>query len=131
MMTKQEHIDYWIRTANDDWDAALSLFDNKKYVQSLFFAHLTIEKWCKAYWVKDNENNTPPRIHNLVRLIKSTKLEITDEDLIFLEEFNDFQLEGRYPDYLFEIYKRCDRNYTKQLINKIKLIIECLQKKML
>ncbi len=129
-MTKQEHIEYWIKTANDDWEAVLSLFKNKKYVQSLFFAHLTLEKYCKAHWVKDNENNTPPRTHNLVRLINDTNLSLSEDQLSFLEEFNDFQLEGRYPDYLFEIHKRCNYEFTNQLLNQVKSIILCLQEKM-
>ena len=32
-MTKNEHIDYWIKSANDDWEAVQSLLNSKKYVQ--------------------------------------------------------------------------------------------------
>lgn len=129
-MTKQEHIDYWLKTSNDDWEAALLLFQNKKYVQALFFGHLTLEKLCKAHWVKDNQNNIPPRTHNLVRLVSETTLELSEEQLLFLEEYNDFQLEGRYPDYLFEVHKRCNFVFTNELITQVKSIIVCLQEKM-
>jgi len=129
-MNKQEHIEYWLKTADDDWEAALSLFESKKYIQSLFFAHLTLEKYCKAHWVKDNENNTPPRTHNLVKLITNTNLNLSEDQLSFLEEFNDFQLEGRYPDYLFEIQKQCNKIYTLQLLDKVKSIKLCLQERM-
>ena len=127
MMTKAEHINYWIQTAEDDWEAVDSLLKSKKYVQCLFFAHLVLEKLCKAHWVKDNDGNTPPRTHNLVKLIQSTHFDISETDLQFLAEFNDFQLEGRYPDYLFEIHKRCDLAYTKALLSTIKGIKSCLQ----
>ena len=106
-MTKSDHIEYWIKSAEDDWEAVLSLFNSKKYVQCLFFAHLVLEKWCKAHWVKDNANDYPPKTHNLVRLVQETKLDLSVDDLAFLEQFNDFQLEGRYPDYLFSIQKKC------------------------
>ena len=129
-MTKKEHIDYWIKTAEDDWEATNSLLEAKKYVQCLFFAHLVLEKWCKAHWVKDNENDYPPKTHNLVRLVQATELDLDDDDLIFLEQFNDFQLEGRYPDYLFTIQKRCTLPYTKMLLDRVKTIKICLQEKM-
>lgn len=129
-MTKSDHIKYWIKSAEDDWEAVLSLLNSKKYVQSLFFAHLVLEKWCKAHWVKDNANDYPPKTHNLVRLVQETKLDLSDDNLAFLEQFNDFQLEGRYPDYLFSIQKKCTFAYTEALLNRVKTIVSCLQKKM-
>lgn len=129
-MTKQEHISYWIKTAEDDWEVVISLFESKKWIHSLFFAHLTLEKWCKAHWVKDNENNYPPKTHNLVRIIQSTQLHLSDDDLLFLEEFNDFQIEGRYPDYMFMIQKRCTPEYTQALLERVNSIRLCLQEKM-
>ena len=129
MLSKQEHIDYWVKSAEDDWEAVNALLTSKKYVQCLFFAHLVLEKLCKSHWVKDNEGNTPPKTHNLVRLIRLTDFEINEDDLQFLEEFNDFQLEGRYPDYLFEIHKRCDLSYTQKLLERVKIIKSCLQEK--
>ena len=114
-MTKEEHIDYWIKSANDDWNVVQALFSSSNFVQCLFFAHLVLEKICKAHWVKANEGNTPPRTHNLVSLVLKTDLTFPESDLQFLEEFNDFQLEGRYPDYQFKIHKRCSSEYTESL----------------
>lgn len=31
---------------------------------------------------------------------------------------NDFQMEGRYPDYNFLIYKICTQEYTKETLEK-------------
>lgn len=66
MKTKTEHIDFWISQAEDDWSAVDTLFKGKNYLQCLFFAHLVIEKICKALWIKYNEGNVPPRTHNLI-----------------------------------------------------------------
>ncbi len=52
MMTKQEHIQYWINSSEEDWKSVLSLFQSGRNVHCLFFAHLTLEKLCKAIWVK-------------------------------------------------------------------------------
>ena len=74
MKTKQEHITFWIEQAGDDWIAVDTLFKGKMYLQSLFFAHLVIEKVCKAFWIKHNKENVPPRTHNLIYLLSSTPI---------------------------------------------------------
>lgn len=68
-MTKAEHIKYWTNQVADDYDCAIVLFKAKHFVQSLFWAHLALEKMCKALWVYKNESNTPLLVHNLVRII--------------------------------------------------------------
>ncbi len=116
-MTKEEHIEYWLKTAKEDWETAQFLFQSKRYVYSLFFTHLTLEKTLKALWVRDNDGSIPPKTHNLVKLIQATNASLTDEQIGFLLQFNDFQLEGRYPDYKFEIHRRCDHDYSLTLLN--------------
>lgn len=117
-MNKEDYIKYWIETAQMDWSSSEDLYKTGHFVQSLFFAHLSLEKLCKAKWIRDNESNHPPRLHNLLYILKQTKTSLTDEQADFLLIFNDFQLEGRYPDYQMKIYKFCDKatteNYLKQ-----------------
>ena len=90
---------------------------------------LVIEKLCKAQWVKTNFENTPPRIHNLVTLVLKSIIVLEETDLQFLAEFNEFQLEGRYPDYQFKIYKRCTLEYTEELLKRVESIKIWLQEK--
>jgi HEPN domain-containing protein len=125
-LTKQEHINYWKVSAEKDWEVVQDLFNSQKYLHCLFFAHLVLEKLCKAHWVKDNSDDYPPRLHNLIRIITTTKLSISEEDLQFLEEFNDFQLEGRYPDYTMNIYKICNFEFTKEQLSRVEKIRSCL-----
>lgn len=117
-MTKQEYINYWTETSHQDWGSSEDLYKTNHFLQALFFAHLSLEKICKALWVKDNDSNHPPRIHNLVFLIKQTKLEVPDERINFLLLFNDFQLEGRYPDYQQKIYRSCNKENTAALLSQ-------------
>ena len=70
MMTKQQYIDYWIDTSKNDWVTVEALFTTKRYLHCLFWAHLALEKLAKAHWVKNHEENTPPKIHNLILLDK-------------------------------------------------------------
>jgi len=76
MKTKSEYIIFWIDQANDDWKAVETLFKGKNYLQSLFFAHLVIEKLCKSIRIKYNTENVPPRTHNLIYLISSTPIKL-------------------------------------------------------
>ena len=126
MMSKQQHIDYWVNTAQYDWSGAEETFIAKRYVHCLFWAHLTIEKLAKAHWVKNNQDNIPPKIHNIVRLLELSNVDLGDETMDFLERFNDFQLSGRYPDYQNQMYTRCTKEYTYAQLEKIKEIRQCL-----
>jgi hypothetical protein len=33
MKTKQQHIDFWVEQAKDDWTAVFTLFNRKNYLQ--------------------------------------------------------------------------------------------------
>jgi len=127
-MTKQQHIDYWTNTAEDDWESVGVLFDGKKYLQALFWAHLTLEKIAKAHWVKNNEGNIPPKTHNLIMLLKQANVDLGEEKMFFLVNYNNFQLSTRYPDYLNKMYKVCTKPFTENQLEQVKEIRQCLLK---
>jgi len=128
MMTKQQHIDYWINTAEDDWGSVDLLFRGRKYLQCLFWAHLVLEKLAKAVWVKNHTENTPPKIHNLIILLEQSHIDLGKEKMEFLHDYNAFQLSSRYPDYLNKIYKVCTTEFTEIQLDKVKEIRICLLK---
>ena len=68
-MTKDEHILYWSKQVEEDYDCAKVLYKANHFAQALFWAHLALEKQSKALWIKKNEGNTPPFVHNLLRII--------------------------------------------------------------
>jgi len=117
MKSKSEHIDFWVSQAENDWDAVNTLFFGKNYLQSLFFAHLVIEKLCKALWIKHNIENIPPRTHNLNYLLSFTPIKLNDDKSEFILTLNRFQLEGRYPEYLTKLHNICNEPFTKSIIN--------------
>ena len=117
MRTKKEHIDFWLSQAEDDWTAVDTLFKGKNYLQSLLFAHLVIEKICKALWINHNETNVPPRTHNLIYLLSATPITLDDEKSEFLLNLNRFQLEGRYPDYLTKMHNICNKQFTTSILD--------------
>lgn len=119
-MTKKEHVKYWRESALHDLQSAEAIFISARYDWCLYIGHLALEKILKALFVNRNENSIPPKIHNLVRLAELSNLELDDEQKIQLDKINDFNLQTRYPDYNLEFYKRCNAEYAREHLNKIK-----------
>lgn len=109
-MTKEQYIEYWIDTANNDWITVEAMFSAERYLHCLFWAHLVLEKLAKAMWVKNHEDNIPPKVHNILWLLEESQIEIAPEYATFLEVFNRFQLSTRYPDYSRKIDMLCRKN---------------------
>lgn len=129
-MTKQDFVDYWMKSSEHDLYVAESLFNSGHFDYCLFIAHLSLEKILKALWVKDNMENNPPKTHNLVFLAKNSNLNLNDEQLRFLQFVNTFNIGTRYPDYKFRIYQMCNKKFTKENFEKIKEYRKWLMKKL-
>ena len=126
-MTKQDHIDYWLKTSEDDWRRFEFCANNKDYVFALFCLHLCIEKLTKALWVKDHKGNFPPKIHNLLALVERSSLNPDKTQYEFLDSLNQFQLEGRYPDYQGKIHKIATLTLVNEFSKKAKELRSCIR----
>ena len=122
MKTKDQHISHWVHQSKDDWEAAELLFAGRKYLHSLFFAHLSIEKACKAHWINSNESNIPPKTHNLIFLLAPTAIGLEDHQKEFLLEFNRFQIEGRYPELISKLQQTCTAPFTQNKLNEANVL---------
>ncbi len=125
-MTRKEHIAYWLRNSEGDLDRAEMCFDKFDFVFGMLRIHLALEKTLKAVWVDHNTALTPPKTHNLVWLVEQTTVKFSEDDLVFLNDMNRFQLEGRYPDYKNSIYHFTTKEYSFRQFEKTKIIIQCL-----
>lgn len=94
---KYDKVQYWLKSAEDDWRVSQHLFRNRDYSYSLFFGHLTIEKILKAIYV-DRFDDNPPYTHRLIYLAEKASLKLSKEKMKLLEVITDFNLEARYPD---------------------------------
>jgi len=124
-MDKKEYIEYWLNSASHDLEAAETLFQNAKYDWSLFIGHLVIEKVLKAFYVKDN-NEHPPKIHNLLRLSEKTTLLLSEGQKQLLGDINRFNIEARYPEQKYSFYKLCIKEFTEEYLTKIKELYQWL-----
>jgi len=92
----------------------------------LFFSHLCLEKVLKAPWVKANEENIPPKSHNLIYLVEKSNLILSEADTDFLQKLNTYQIEGRYPDYLSKLGKDTVKETAQKVITEAKTLYKCL-----
>ena len=127
-MTKEERVQFWVESANDDWNVAQHLFEKGDYPYALFFGHLTIEKILKGIYV-DKFNENPPYTHRLVYLAEKIGIDLTEDQLELLETITDFNLEARYPDERFSFKKKCTQEFTQTYLHKIEEMRKWLSQK--
>jgi len=127
-MTKDEIINYWLKSADTDLKAMNSLLKNRHYVWALFLGHLITEKLLKAVYVK-NIGTDVPYIHNLVRIAEESKLDLTEKQKDFLAEVTTFNIKARYSDYKGRFRKKATRKFTECYIAEIKEFRKWLLKK--
>jgi len=116
-MKIEDHIKYWLDSADNDLDAAKSLFLSEKYDWCLFIGHLVLEKILKAFYVLNNKNEIPPKTHNLLKIAEAVDINLSKEQIVFLDEINDFNLEVRYPEPL--LYTPDDFSKNDPFVKKI------------
>jgi len=119
-MTNEQHIQFLIKQADEDIGATEALLKAGYYGQTLFWAHLTLEKLCKALWVFKNGSENYPYVHNLLRLLKECNVELTDEQKLFYAEMNQFQAAGRYGDYLQKLESTVTSDVCEKLMLEVK-----------
>lgn len=121
-----KQVRYWISGALEDGAAAEQLVAGGKFRHGLFFAHLALEKALKGH-VCRVRRETPPRIHNLVRLARLAEMELTQEQEVFLERMDLFNLVGRYPEEA--LIPVLDKDNAVSLLNKARETIQWLMRK--
>ena len=125
----KQTVAYWAKTAEHDYETMKVLFRAKRYSDSLFFGHIVLEKILKGLYVKHNQKDAP-YIHNLVTLAKQTALNLSQDDLEFLEEVNRFNIRARYPDVKLEFYKKSTPELTTIYLKRIKTVYKNLCQKL-
>lgn len=118
-MTKEELIQFWLESSEENYKSMLNMFASGEYVWALFVGHLCIEKLLKACYVKYVENITP-RIHDLYKLAVKCGLAMTEEQKDALQYVTLFNIETRYEDDKREFYKKCSKEFAETNIEKIK-----------
>ena len=112
-------VEYWSKTAEGDYETMLYLFKGKRYLYSLFLGHIILEKILKALVTQETKKQAE-YTHDLARLRKAAKIDLSQDQVNLLYEVNEFNIRSRYPDVKLRFHKRCDKEYTENYLKKIK-----------
>lgn len=95
-MTRQEHVLYWLETAESDWLAAQSL-SAQSGRSALVFAHWTLEKLSKVLWVQEHDA-LPPATDTVATIVAATSFALTPAQLLFTQHLEAAHDEVLEPD---------------------------------
>ena len=122
-MNNIDLMNYWIESADEDFNVMLDLKEKNRNTYCLFFGQMVIEKLLKALYAKNNKGAPyAPKTHDLLYLAAKLNLELTEEQEVILNEITTFNLSTRYDDYKRAFYNKCTDEYTEKQINKIKVV---------
>ncbi|HLP44385.1 MAG TPA: HEPN domain-containing protein [Candidatus Kapabacteria bacterium] len=118
---------YWVESSDDDMETSNVLFKNKKYTQSMFFLHLSIEKMLKALFVRKN-NCEAPFGHNLQTLAqKIHDIPLNREHIETFSIITSFNIAARYDDYKRNFYKICTVDFAANYLRIGQELIQWLK----
>jgi HEPN domain-containing protein len=109
---------FWKVSAERDFVTMNNLMASRDYHWALFIGHLVIEKYLKALSVQNNDEQVL-FTHDLLRLARKAKLELTDEQEDWLDTITSFNINARYDDYKQQFYKLCTREFAEIWIARI------------
>lgn len=119
----------WFKQAEYDLETAEALFSSGKFIYTIFMCHLSIEKALKGLYSK-NFQKSPPKTHNLNYLYELIQLNLEEDLQELLDILNDLSVPTRYPDELERLLKDYDRNNTQNILERTKVLLSCLKKKL-
>ena len=127
-MNSIDLIEYWFKSADEDYDTMLYMKDGKKNTWCLFMGHLVIEKLLKGLYAKNNPNDPiAPKIHNLILLSQKANLEVPTEIREKIQIINTFNISARYDDYKRTFDEKCTDDYTSEQVKNIEEVRKWLK----
>jgi HEPN domain-containing protein len=124
-----EKIKYWLEIALDDLDSDEIMLEKKKYLQSGFYCHQSVEKVLKGYYLRIKQSE-PPYTHNLIKLSRESGIDelFNSDQKNLINILMPLNIEARYPDEKMAILKTLDYNKSKDIYNKTAELIKWIQK---
>ena len=103
-------VKHWVGISRYDLDTAKAMLSAHRYVYVLFTCQQALEKLLKALVICET-GKFPPRIHNLLKLAEKAKLELSEEEKVYMEKLNYYYIGSRYP----EAVRKIAEDVTKKL----------------
>ena len=119
----KKEIENWLSSARYDLAVAKDMLEADRYPYTVFFCHLAVEKALKAK-VQEVTGRTPPKIHDLVALLKLTQLTPPPEILDFIGKLSGASTATRYPTDLAELLRTYTLEAAQEYLRQAKETVE-------
>ena len=127
-MNNIDLMNFWMESANEDYDTMLYMKAGKKNTWCLFMGQMVIEKLLKAVYAKNNVSAPyAPKSHDLMYLAQKNNLIVTETQQLYLNEITRFNLNSIYDDYKREFSQKCTDEYTEEQIKKVEEVKQWLE----
>ena len=121
-------MEYWFKSADEDYDTMLYMKDGKKNTWCLFMGHLVIEKLLKGLYAKNNSDDPiAPKLHNLIFLSQKANSEVPIEIREKIQTINTFNISARYDDYKRTFDEKCTDDYTSEQVKNVEEVQKWLK----
>lgn len=115
----------WINQSEYDLMTARDMYNAGRYIYTVYMCHLAVEKALKAL-VNATTGKVPPKIHNLIRLLKLASADLTREQKEFLATINTAAITTRYPEELTASLEKFNKTIAKDYLVKSEDVIKCI-----
>ncbi|HCG77017.1 MAG: DNA-binding protein [bacterium (Candidatus Ratteibacteria) CG_4_10_14_3_um_filter_41_18] len=119
----------WFKQAQYDLETAEAMFQTGRYIYAVFMCHLCIEKALKGLYTQEL-NDIPPKVHNLIYLIKRIDLSLPDSLKEFITELNRVSIPTRYPEELKVLLKEYNKRRVSGILKNTKETLKWLKKRL-
>ena len=113
----QEDVAYWLQLARLDLESARKSLQGESYLHCLFGCQQALEKLLKASVVEATQQS-PPRVHNLIRLAALAGLQLQPDQEMLLSKLSLEYIELRYPEELDAIEEMNSRAAAEGRLQK-------------
>lgn len=119
-------ISEWLKQADYDMETADLMFDGGRYFYAVFMCHLSIEKSLKGLY-QERLNKIPPKVHNLVYLLKEIGVVPPEAIGRFLIKLNEANVVTRYPENLDKLKENYTQSVVEEMLAKSKEALEWIK----
>jgi len=116
----------WVESACYDLETAVHMFNGGRYIYTIFMCHLAVEKILKAK-IQEISGKIPPKTHDLIYLLKLSKLEPDEAMKDFIGELSGVSIPTRYPDDFMEIQRRFTTQIAQNYLERTKEALRWIQ----
>lgn len=119
----------WLKIAKYDLKSADLNYRGGQYLTAVEKCHNALEKLLKGIITENND--TPSRIHNLLKLAAEALIDNLKEEIkILFTELNHYYSNTRYPDDFVEMEEEISEPTTKKILDDTKGVFKWLEKKL-